>query len=223
MTDNILIGTVSSLSPLKTQLVPGDTELPVIPTSALLGINIGSRIVLERFGKLFIGIAVIKSSLSYLGVSRVKVKQASQSISNNTRAADNELYITLEADKLYKVKAKLVMDCSSESPDAIVEWVAGGTVTLYGFQHARGMAYTGTNPAAYEYGKSAAYANFSDDIIFGLDPNDGSYRISFYAKGGASGGLLILWWSQRNTDGSNPARVLYGSTIEYKEVIEITD
>lgn len=223
MADNILIGTVSSLSPLKVQLVPNDTELPVVPTSALLGIDIGSRIVLERFSKLFIGIAVIKDSLSYLGVSRVKIKQSTQSFNNNTRVADNELFITLEANKLYKVFADLVMDCSSESPDAIVEWVAGGTITLYGFQHARGASAASTNPAAYEEGKSSAYGSFEDDIIFGLDPNDGSFRISFYAKGGVSGGLLTLWCSQRNTDGSNPARMLYGSSIEYKEVIEITD
>lgn len=61
--DNTLIGTVSTLYPLKVQLVPEDTELPVVATSSLAGIKLGSRILIQKFGKLLIGTSVISDDV----------------------------------------------------------------------------------------------------------------------------------------------------------------
>jgi hypothetical protein len=116
----------------------------------------------------------------------------------------------------------LVMDCDSEDPDVIVEWGVTGTLSLYGHTHGRGMGYTSTNPAIYELGKTSAYGNLGDDIIFGLASGNESIRLTCLIKGGASGGRLTLKWSQRNTDGSNPARMLSGSYIKQTMVEEIT-
>jgi hypothetical protein len=82
MADEVLIGTVSTLYPLKVQLVPNDTELPVIATSSLSGIKVGSRILIQKFGKLLIGISVISNDV----FTRCMLKKTDvQSIPNSTQ------------------------------------------------------------------------------------------------------------------------------------------
>ena len=79
--DNTLIGTVSTLYPLKVQLVPEDTELPVVATSSLVGIKLGSRILIQKFGKLLIGVSVIVEDTFARCMLQ---KSASQSISSGS-------------------------------------------------------------------------------------------------------------------------------------------
>ena len=57
----ILIGTVYSLDPFKVTLVPSDTPIPVVASSGLYGVAVGSRVVLQRFLNQFIAIDILGS------------------------------------------------------------------------------------------------------------------------------------------------------------------
>lgn len=82
----VKIGTVSSLNPLKVQLVAGDTEIPVVPTSGMCGIVVGDKLVLEPFGdengdSNFIAM----NKLGNDALSKcILIKPAAQSIPNST-------------------------------------------------------------------------------------------------------------------------------------------
>lgn len=218
--NQFLTGTVYTTNPLTVKLTPTDSAISCIASGGLTGVKVGSRLVLFKYLNKYIAMSIITDVPSQV-IPKVVVKQSSEGVTNNTRQADNQLVVSLEANKTYEINAMLVMSCSSTSPDAIVEWVADGTVSLYGHIHGRGMAYDGTNNATYEKGKSTAYDAFGDDVIFGLNSGYGSYRLTFLAKGGTSGGDVRLWWSQRTTDASNTAYVRYGSYIKYEEIQEI--
>jgi len=55
------IGTVTDFNPLRVEIVPGDNEIEAIPTTNLFGIEIGSRVLLEKFLNQYIAVAVIGS------------------------------------------------------------------------------------------------------------------------------------------------------------------
>jgi hypothetical protein len=215
----LFTGNVTSLDPLQVKLSPSDDAINVRMLN-VFGIKVGSNVLMIKYLNKFVVIGVIGNVPA--ATVKVVVKQSSQgSTTSASFTTDSELQMIVEANKMYKVDFNLIVSCASETPDMTINFDNTGTVTLYGQIHMRSMSVSGTNPAAYEYGKSATYSNFSDAMYIGLDPNYGSARFSFLVKGGATGGAITLLFSQRNTDGSNAAYVRVGSYIEYKEVEEV--
>ena len=216
-----ITGNISSLSPLQVKLTPSDDAINVKSITNLANVKVGSNVLMVKFLNKFIIIGVIGAIIDTS--VKVIVKQSSQgSTTSSSFTTDSELTMSLEANKLYKIKFYLAVNNNSASPDMIVNFDNTGTVTLYGKNHFRCMSAAGTNAAAYEEGKTSTYDNFDDDIIVGLASGYGSARSSFLAKGGASGGTITLLFKQRNIDAGNVSYVRSGSYIEYYEVQEIS-
>lgn len=55
------LATVTNLSPLEVELIPNDTAIPVVSTTGLIGLKVGSRVLLKKTSNQFIAIAVIGS------------------------------------------------------------------------------------------------------------------------------------------------------------------
>lgn len=52
-------GTVVTVNPLTIELLPGDTPIPCIAISSLIGAAVGSRLILLRYGKQFVALGVV--------------------------------------------------------------------------------------------------------------------------------------------------------------------
>jgi hypothetical protein len=215
-----ITGNISSLSPLQVKLTPSDDAINVKSLTNLVNVKVGSNVLMVKFLNKFIIIGVIGAIVD--PSVKVVVKQSSQSSNTSSSfTTDSELTMTLKPNKLYRIDFYLIVNNASTSPDMVVNFNNTGTVTLYGQNHFRCMSVSGTNNAAYDFGKTSTYDAFDDDIVIGLNSGHGSARSSFMAKGGASGGNITLLFRQYSTDGGNPSYVRVGSFIEYYEVQEV--
>jgi len=221
--DAFRIANVSSVSPLQIKLYPSDNAIPANSIIGLVGLKVGSTVIMVYYKNKFTIIGVIGTPIIVDSTKKVIVKQASQgSTTASSFTTDSELSATLEPNKLYKVHFNLVVNNSSGTPDMLINFIPSGTITLYGSIHFRCMSVNGTNAAAYEEGKTSCYTSIDADIYIGLASGYGSARGTMLLKGGASGGAIGVKFKQRYTDGANASYIRVGSYIEYYEVQEIT-
>jgi hypothetical protein len=217
----LFTGNISSLDPLQVKITATDDSINVKSLTNLVNVKVGSNVLMMKFLNKFIILGVVGPVFD--PSVKVVVKQASQSSTTSSSfTTDSELTMALKPNKLYRINFYLIVNNASTSPDMVVNFNNTGTVTLYGQNHFRCMSVSGTNNAAYDFGKTSTYDAFDDNIVIGLNSGHGSARASFMAKGGASGGNITLLFRQYSTDGGNPSYVRVGSFIEYYEVQEIT-
>ena len=126
-----ITGNISSLSPLQVKLTPSDDAINVKSITNLANVKVGSNVLMVKFLNKFIIIGVIGAIIDTS--VKVIVKQSSQgSTTSSSFTTDSELTMSLEANKLYKIKFYLAVNNNSASPDMIVNFNNTGTVTLYG-------------------------------------------------------------------------------------------
>jgi hypothetical protein len=157
---NILIGTVDSLNPLMVTLITGDTAIPVVETTGLIGLKIGSRVVLQRFLNQFIAIAII-------GKSAIRLIQLNDPIAcTSTTLADTDLSFSFEANCKYDVF--LTLGASGNDSNGIkLDWLNTGTIPSNQVRRTNGQAFGETNRANTNTCLRQSY--LTTDINYGCD------------------------------------------------------
>jgi len=124
-TNNILIGTVSSLTPFKVTLFPGDTAIPAVQTTNLLGVQVGSRVLLQLFLNQYIAVAVIGTP----SVTNMVLKTSSETVNNSTVLQnDDQLAVTIPADGYYySVEAYIIVDSANSAQNFKCTWSRSST------------------------------------------------------------------------------------------------
>ena len=135
---NTLIGTVYSLSPFKFTIFPGDTPIPAVQTTSLIGLKVGSRILLQRYLNQYIAIAIIGESSIRL------IEQSSTFTSSDTTFANTNLSFSFEAGCKYNVFLSL----GSNGDDANglkLDWTNTGTIPSNQVRRTNGQAFGQTD------------------------------------------------------------------------------
>lgn len=100
---NILIATVTQVDPLLVELIPDDSPIPAINTNHLF-IEVGSRIILQKFLNQFIAIAVIGSPK----YPKIVLKIADTNRASDTSyTADPHLTVSLPKGYIWEIKVGL--------------------------------------------------------------------------------------------------------------------
>lgn len=136
-----------------------------------------------------------------------------QSIISTSFTTVDDLDLKLPPNQCIEIIYNIVYNCSSESPDMITNFNVSGDIELIGEFGVQCMAYTGTNPGAAEFMKTAAYDSLTDDVIWGADPNVCYGKVTLTVKTGQAGGLIQFLFKQRITDGGSPLYVRTGSYL----------
>jgi hypothetical protein len=173
-----LTGTVSTLSPLKIRLYPGDNEINVVATSNLINVKVGSRLLLIKFQNQFIALSVINSN--YYNYPKIILKTADESITNSTTLQnDNHLVTTLEANFLYEIDCHLYV-LAGTTGDFKCLWTLGGSASfnlgsVYTIRAGKGIGTSATS--------TTNSTNQFDTVL-----NMQDYPTTAYNYGGGGGG-----------------------------------
>jgi len=229
----LLTGTVTALTPnLTVELVPDDTSIIVIPITSLIDIKIGSRLLLARFGKQFIAIAVINSVTTKLEeISRVVIKSADENVTSSTDLQDDNHFVNmaLESGFMWEIDANLyVIGSTGDFKDL---WVLGGSASfdaggIYGAMHNKGQ---GVSTASY----------FDGGYLYSAGLDLHTYPSTVYAFGTVSGtswgtsinqkflvttsggaGTVKLQWAQ-NTSNGTATTLKKGSYVKITKLFEL--
>jgi len=124
--NNTLIASVVTVSPLTVELIPGDNPIPVIATSNLSGLKAGSRVVLQRYGKQFIATNVIAGFI----YAPIIVKQAGDITVNDSTDFVDLMSITLPADSGFWTIKAYCRVLGRTTSNAKLVWAVSGSYTF---------------------------------------------------------------------------------------------
>lgn len=164
-----IIGTVTSLYPLKAKLYPTDTtSINIVSTTNLSQLAIGSRILLQKYNNTYIGIAVIGTP------ERNHIQRLiTSATTTSTTMGDSGLSITIPPDnKNYELDLHLIMSCPTTGIDCKIEWILSGTYYTLSARHSRGYSGTsGTGLVGQDV--KASYYGYTTDVYYPInDTND---------------------------------------------------
>jgi len=157
----------------------------------------------------------------------VVLKTSNETVNDSTTFQnDDELFITLPKNKLFKVKFYLSIICASGGDGYDIKFKLTTTGTL-GAPTATSrvmMTCMGADstkaPTNADSVKTATYA-IGDTMISGIDLARGYSMIDLLINTGASGGILGLQWAQ-NISGGVDVYVNEGSYLEAMEVKSVS-
>src|SRR4030042_3463940 len=202
-----LIGTVETVSPLTVTLIPDDTPLPAICTAGLLGLKIGSRVVLQKFGNQFIAIAII-------GTPAVQIYRctANQNLTTTDMANIAGMVFTLPANSgMYEVYVHVnVRNETSATPDVKFDWAITGAdyYTIVG-RNCRGGEYQATNSLTLSLTRNSAGHGWATDVYYPLPAVNGNSYITEQAviQAGVTDTIFQFRGSQVSADAAKPTVV----------------
>lgn len=201
---NTLIGTVDSLSPFKVTLIPGDTAIPVVYTTNLNGVCVGSRIVLQKFLNQFIGIAVLGNPTNkYYG------KSGNQEITGTTMENITGMVFTLKANSgIYAIDVLLnARNEESATPDGKFDWdITGSDYTVVSARSTRGGESQSNSSTSFTACRNSAGHGLATDVYYTFPESSVSSHIQehFVIQTGVSDTIFQYRGSQINNDAGSP-------------------
>lgn len=115
-------GIVSSLSPLAIKFYPGDDAINVTCLSNLLGIKIGSNVLLVKYQSKFIIIGAIQDSPYPIGWTIYERKDSDTDRTSTTASNDPHLSISLPPYGIYECEAEFILDGDDNDTDLKLSW-----------------------------------------------------------------------------------------------------
>jgi hypothetical protein len=205
--NNILIGTVSSLNPLRVTIIPGDTAVPAVSTTNLNGIVAGSRIVLQKMLNQYIAIAI-------LGNPAIQLYRctANQNLTTADMANIAGMVFTIPKNSgYYAINTHInVRNETSATPDVKFDWAITGTdyYTIVG-RNCRGGEYAATNSTTLTLTRNSAGHGFTTDVYYPLPAVNGNSYVTeqFIVLAGVSDTIFQFRGSQVSADAAKPTVV----------------
>lgn len=206
-------GIISDLSPLSVKIYPLDDAILCKATTNLIGLQLGSNVILLKIGNQFIITNVIGDY--YKLYDKVLLKESNETrVNSSVLYDDNTFNVTLEANKTYEITLCLKVG-GVTSADFKCVWVKGAGVTAYDrmcsgpASNVADITTTSATFMARAYNDSAGYG--TEDTYFS------SITETFIVTTGASANTLKLQWAQVSAV-ANSTTVYAGSYMEITEV-----
>lgn len=198
------IGTVSTLDPLTVTLLPSDTAIPVVSTTNLLGLRIGSRVLLQKFQNQLIATNV----LGDVAIKWYDVPE-NQSITGTDMVNITGLVFTLKANSgLYAIDVHMsVRNEGSATPDIKVDWaVTGSDYTLICGRNCRGGEAQTNSSTTFTLCRNSAGHGVTTDVSYTLPALTTNSHITEHLLilAGATDTVFQYRASQISNDASNP-------------------
>lgn len=212
--NDYLTGTVYTVSPLTVKIIPTDTAIPVVSTTNLTNLKVGSRLLLLRFGDQLIGMAVIGQAQF---ITDYVIKQNDETRNNTTTVTDdNELTLTLPPYGIYEIEARLFVDAVSSTPDLKVAYDSTNVTQL---QYRNCLGH-GTNTTSVY---NSDYIHFhsrsmTTETTYGLTASGwASVWEVFVVSTGSSEGTITLQFAQ-NTATAEDITMKANSLLKYTKI-----
>jgi len=203
----ILIGTVTQVNPLFVTLVPDDTPIPVISTAGLIGLKIGSRVLLNKLFNKYIAIAIIGNpALRLITMDAVYL--------TSTTMTDTDLVYSFEADSIYSVHLTLGANGSNNNGIKL-DWAETGTIPSNQVRRTVGQAFGQTDRTNSNVTVQQSY--LTSDIAYGCASSNSIQE--FYKLVTTTAGTMTLRAAkQANTDSGTDTVI---SATSYATVLKI--
>jgi len=205
--NNFKIATVTALSPLTVKILSTDDNLKVISTTNLLGLRIGSRVLLQKFQNQLIATNVLGDvAIKWYDVP------SNQSISGTDMVNITGLVFTLKANSgLYAIDVHMsARNDTSATPDIKFDWaVTGSDYTLVCARNCRGGEAQTNSSTTFTLCRNSAGHGIATDISYTLPALTTSSHITehFLILAGATDTTFQYRASQISNDVSNPITI----------------
>lgn len=201
--------TVVTVNPLTVELIPDDVAIPATSTTQLLGLKVGSRVVLVRIYTQFIAIAVIgDTAIQYIG------KNGNQNITGTDMVNITDLVFTLKANSgLYAIDLHMnARNDTSATPDGKFDWeVTGADYTVICARNMRGGEAQTNSSTTFTACRNSGGHGMATDISFTFPALTTSSHIQehFVIQAGATDTIFQYRGSQI-TNGTNDPLIISG-------------
>ena len=212
--DTFITATVTTISPLTVKIIPTDTAIPVVSTTNLTNLKVGSRVLLLRYNDQLIAISVIGQSQF---ITDYVIKQDDEVRNNTTTVSDDdELTLTLPPYGIYEIEVRLFVDAVSATPDIKVCYDTTN-VTSLSYRLALGLGSSSTSVYNSEYMHFHS-RSLSTETTYGLTTSGwaGIWE-KFIVSTSSSNGVITLQYAQ-NVATAEDITMKANSIIKYTKI-----
>jgi hypothetical protein len=162
----IFTGIVDSLSPLSIKLYPGDSSIYVSSIIGLIGLSVGSNVLLIKYMNKFIIVGVLGTPTNTLQESfKIATISATESFTNNT-FVNTGLEFDFDSNSSYYVEA-LLSFAGASAAGVKTDWVNTGSIPANQVRKCIGMAFGQTNRDSATVVCRQSY--FTTTISYGIE------------------------------------------------------
>lgn len=143
-----------------------------------------------------------------------------QTYVNNTLTVIDDFLIRLAPNKVFKIEAYFDISCTSDTPDAKVDWNYSNVSAIHARAMWGGIAVTASTEPSVDNKIRTSHAGLSSDIRYAASSYSSPIKETFFIKTLQTGGYIQARMAQYTTDAINPLKLGTNSSVIVTEVYE---